>query len=247
MMTCCIVLTKETVVAEADDFQRMLDASAKIAEAVKAYPPDLQRAVYDDLMSAARGTPPIERRAGTDSTQDGPRRSGTTRHVEDVDEEKPDSAGTRGRSRRPTKTAATRKARPKQVAAVRDYNFWPKGKDSFPAFAEEKQPPSNHHKNLLVVYWFDQIAEEAAISVGHVLAAYKVGGWRAPADPDNSLQVTASQKHWLDTSDMKAIKTTHAGRVIVEHELPAAAKPDAGQRKVVKKTVKRIAKKAAAK
>jgi hypothetical protein len=45
--------------------------------------------------------------------------------------------------------------------------------------------------------------------------------------------VTASKSHWLDTGDMKAIKTTHGGRVAVEHDMPASK--TAGGRKAASK------------
>ena len=58
-----------------------------------------------------------------------------------------------------------------------------------------------------------------SVEVGHVLAAYSECDWKAPAIPDNSLMVTASAKDWLDTRNMKAIRTTHKGQNHVEYDM----------------------------
>jgi hypothetical protein len=68
----------------------------------------------------------------------------------------------------------------------------------------------------------EQVLELSDIGAGHVLAAYKACQWREPNAPDNSLQVTASTKDWIDTGDMKAIRTTSEGRNVVEHDMPIA-------------------------
>jgi hypothetical protein len=153
-----------------EDFQRLLEASAKIAEAVKAYPSDLQAKAYEDLMGAFRGIGPQmpsanEARVTSNTIGSGPSGdAGNTSNKETADG---------GRRRKAGKAATSRKGRSGQVAAERDINFWPEGRVSFPDFVAEKQPVSNDQRNLLAVYWFEQVAGEDAVSTGHVLAAYK--------------------------------------------------------------------------
>jgi hypothetical protein len=48
--------------------------------------------------------------------------------------------------------------------------------------------------------------------------------WRVPTDLVNSLRVTASRTHWIDTRSMKALKITPSGRNLVIHDLPAQPK-----------------------
>ncbi|MFH8221395.1 hypothetical protein ACH4C2_18420 [Streptomyces sp. NPDC018057] len=95
---------------------------------------------------------------------------------------------------------------------------------SFKEFIEEKQPATIDQKGLLAVYYFEQVLELDEIGVGHVMAAYKEAVWRNPRNPENALQVTSSRNHWLDTSNMRIIKTTQRGRDFVEHDMPAKKK-----------------------
>lgn len=216
-----------------EEFTRMLEAMPKIAEAVKGLPTDLQQSAFDRLMGALTGTAVAAQHvpsADDDAAQDESAASAQGRP-------------SRGRGKPRTSGAPRKKAKPKQIVATRDINFWPTGKTSFPDLVAQKLPATNFEKNLLIVWWFEENSEVAAVGVGEVLAGYKAASWRAPADPENSLQVTASSKHWLDTSDMKAIKTTHGGRNYVEHDMPATQKVTA--KKMVKKATKKTGTKAA--
>ena len=83
-----------------------------------------------------------------------------------------------------------------------------------------KEPANFNERNLALVYYFEVCLGITSIEVDHVLAAYDECGWKPPAQPDNSLAVTASKKNWLDTSDLKAIRLTHSGRNAVEYDMP---------------------------
>ena len=105
--------------------------------------------------------------------------------------------------------------------AAKDINFWPTDKQSLPDFAAEKQTTIIHEKNLVVVYYLEEVLGISPIDVSQVLAGYQACGWKAPADPDNSLSVTASKKGWLNTSDRKALSVTHKGRQAVLFDMPS--------------------------
>jgi hypothetical protein len=120
----------------------------------------------------------------------------------------------------PPKTTARRRRPGRKWEPVRNIDFYPEGKQSLPDFAAEKQPTNADQRNLLAVWWLEQVAEMKNIGVGQVLAAYKACGWREPAHPANALQVTASRQSWIDTKDMTAIETTPQGRNLVQHQLP---------------------------
>lgn len=204
-----------------EDLDRLLAVTAKIAEAVQAFPPEVRQAAYDDMMAAYNGAPLRPVAIPKPSTAPEVEQDGVDAEATDEEIAAPAT------SRRPRNAAkaSSRKAKPKQITPVRDFNFWPDGKQSFPAFVEEKQPANLNEKNLAAVYWLEQVAEVEGIGTGHVLAAFKAAKWREAAHPDTALQVTASRKHWIDTRDMKAITTTHGGRVFVDHEMPGTKTP----------------------
>jgi hypothetical protein len=211
-----------------DAFGQLLDAMPRIAEAVNAFTSeDNQRAALDALVRAiglpdrpsAPGVlpaepllsvvrPPEDDEAG-DGEQDDAAGSGQDAHPE-------------ARQRRTRKVAAK-----KSWSRVKDVNFRPEGKQSLREFAKAKGPANFHEKNLVIVYYLEVHLEIVSVEVGHVLAAYDECGWRSPSNPDNSLAVTASKKHWLDTSDLKAIRTTHSGRNAVEFDMPTKAQKSA--------------------
>ncbi len=126
------------------------------------------------------------------------------------------------RQRRSRKPSAKR-----SWTRVKDINFRPAGKMPLRDFAAEKDPRNNHERNVVAVYYLETVVEISGIEVGHVLAAYSECGWKAPAIPDNSLMVTASTKGWLDTANMKMIRTTLSGQNFIEYDMPArkASKP----------------------
>jgi hypothetical protein len=120
------------------------------------------------------------------------------------------------------KTSSRRRRTARKAEPVRDIDFRPEGKQAFKDLVEEKSPTTIDQKNVLAVFWLEQVAGIGGIGAGHVMAAYKDRNWREPADSVNSLQATASREHWIDTKDMKAIVTTPSGRNQVIHEMPMA-------------------------
>jgi len=125
--------------------------------------------------------------------------------------ETPPTKPSNGRQRRKAKKSWPRE---------RDIDFRPVGKVSLRDFVAEKLPVTLYEKNLVAVYYMERILEIPSISVGHVLAAYAACSWKPPSDPENSLQQVSSHKDWLDTSDMKAIRTVHVGSTYVEYDMP---------------------------
>lgn len=57
------------------------------------------------------------------------------------------------------------------------------------------------------------------IDSNHVYTCFKIMKWRSPSGLENTLKVTASQKGWLDTRNLKDIKTTTHGENLIEHNL----------------------------
>jgi len=210
-----------------DSFDRLLDAMPRIAEAVNTFSSEKnQRAALDALVraigltdagaaAALPASPPIPIHLPADETGQDDAAGVSTDLVTEtssVPAETPKSNGTSASKRR---RSPARKWEP-----VRDINFRPADKQSFKDLVAEKQPATIDQKNIIAVWWLEQIAEIKEIGVGHVMAAYKECAWREPSYPDNALQVTASREHWLDTKNMKAILTTPSGRNFVQFDMP---------------------------
>jgi hypothetical protein len=193
------------------EFEQMLEAMPKIADAVSGLPQELQSRAFEELLASLQG-----RKVSRDETPRPPENP-----AEDPDEAADDAPGPETPTTRRQKAKANGKRSPRRHwTAVRNIDFRPQGKVAFSDLAAEKSPTSIDQKNLLAVYWLEQVAEISEVGVGHVLAAYKVQNWREPAQPDTQLRNTASAKHWLDTANMKSITTTPTGRNIVEHDMP---------------------------
>ncbi|WP_157539182.1 hypothetical protein [Micromonospora sp. NBRC 110037] len=206
------------------DFQRLLEVMPKIAEAVKDLPDGLKERAYEDLISSFNGVPsprpaPMEALPASQQTNE----AGSVTEAEEETDVEP--AATGGRSRKAKKATAPRKATGRRSwTPVRDIDFRPSGKQAFRDLVAEKNPTTIHQKNLLAVYWLEQVYELSEIGVGHVLAAYKECTWREPGHPNTALRNTAFLNSWIDTSSMKAIKTTPRGRNTVEHDMPITTK-----------------------
>jgi hypothetical protein len=208
-----------------DKFDRLLEEMAKIAEAINAFKSEeVQRNAFDALIRALDvGDNEDDLAQSTGAEKDGQAATSDPGLATDATEDRRNGG-------RPTASARAQGARTRRAAtkksytAVKDINFRPQGQVALRDFAEQKAPGSLREKNLLIVYYFEQILNLDGITVGHVLAGYRECGWRSAADPDNSLRVTSSRTGWIDTSDMKSIRTTHPGRNTVEHDMPKSRK-----------------------
>jgi hypothetical protein len=194
-----------------EEFDRMLQAMPKIAEAVKKFPVELQQSAFDQLVGALAGGVAEQRQPPDGATETGAQEGVAS--VEPTDK----AEGRRKRRRQDNRAKIPRAtgAR-KQWSPERNIDFWPKDKQTFPAFVEEKKPTSFHQKNLVAVFWLEQVASYTDVNVGRVLAAYKAVDWKEPSRPDNSLQLTAHKENWIDTNDMSAIRTTPGGRNMIK-------------------------------
>ena len=200
--------------ARIESFTELLDAMPRIAEAANAFKSEEnQRSVLAVLLRALGlpDQPSIAVGAGLSV-------------VPPLADHQADSGGEAGHAQDGQAGAARRRSRKsagkKSWARVHDINFRPAGKEALGDFAASKAPVSFYEKNLVIVYYLEDILEIAPISVGHVLAGYQECGWKSPSDPENSITKTASRKGWLDTSDRTAIRLVHGGRNTVEHDKP---------------------------
>lgn len=214
----------DRTIDQPDKFDRLLDAMPRIGEAFSS--PKTQRAALDALVRSL-GVP--ERGATAIPSATNPKDAeehglSVVPPLGDVAEEQEISeaqtAAEAGEARPARKARVRKPAAKKSFSRVKDINFRPEDKVSLRDFAAEKSPSNFHEKSLITVYYLEEFLEVEAIEIGHLLAAYDECGWKSPSDPENSVAVTASRKNWLDTSDRKAIKTTHSGRNAVQYDMP---------------------------
>lgn len=189
-------------------FDALLKQMPRIAEAVKAFPEAVQPQAFEMLMAEARGeASPPPRTPSAKKTKRPARR--------------PASGGTQGVGKA---TARARRPAARKPSWMRNYDLTPKGKKSLKAFVEEKQPKTNHDRNVISAYYLKEVLDEAAVTVDHIFTCYKDQGWREPGDVANSLSLTSHRKGFIDTSNLDNIELTARGRNHVEQDLPAKAK-----------------------
>ena len=120
-------------------------------------------------------------------------------------------------TRKTTKTKTT-------PSIVKNLNLKPDGEESFKEFADSKKPSTNMEKCVVSVHYLANILQETQVDTNHVYTCFKEQGWRIPSDLNHSLRETASEKGWLDPSNMSKIKLTPHGENLIEHDLPKAKK-----------------------
>lgn len=130
--------------------------------------------------------------------------------------------------KRPRGGAKPRKAKTSRKRSsptrLKDLNLRPRGEKSFIDFVGEKQPQTDHERKLVSVYYLERVLELEGVTVDHVYSCVKELNWKVPSNLVNSLQLTATRKAWLDTSDMSSIRVAVPGENYVEQDLPRASK-----------------------
>lgn len=118
------------------------------------------------------------------------------------------------------KSRAKKKAKSKSsLTILKNVNLNPSGNKSFKEFAKEKEPETYHEKNVVAIYFLKNILSLNGLNPNHVFTCYKDTGWPIPADLYTKLAATASEKGWLDTSNMADIQLTPHGENFVDHDL----------------------------
>lgn len=119
----------------------------------------------------------------------------------------------------PKKTRGATKGNNPSIA--KDLDLRPKGKQGLREFYEQYNAKSNFEKNLIFVYWLQEVAGLTGISQDHIFTCYRnIRGVKAPAALYQSLVDTSKRKGWLDTTDTDDVKVTIPGVNHLEHDLP---------------------------
>lgn len=195
-----------------DKFDRLLDALPKIAEAVNQFQSaQVQEQAFEALVRALGLAESSDAAPLSPSPDDS--------MTDELNGDAGEVETKNGTTAPPARRRRRRSSAP--VSAERDIDFRPKDKQAFRDFVAEKEPKTQDEKNVVAVFYLEEILKLPSISAGRVLAAYRECKWKEPTNLANSLAATASRKHWLDTSNLAAIRTTAPGRNQVEHDMPS--------------------------
>jgi hypothetical protein len=87
-------------------------------------------------------------------------------------------------------------------------------------FTDAKLPITNEERNLVFVYYLQEILELDVVTSNHIFTCYKEVHIRVPINIENSLQITANQHKWITIFPDGRLRITREGRKYVEHKLP---------------------------
>lgn len=99
-----------------------------------------------------------------------------------------------------------------------DFDFIPSGQKSLKDYFNEFQSKTNYDRNLIFVYYLQEILSTSNISTDHIYSCYRSLGLKIPSFPQ-SLIDTSAHKGWLTTSNTNDIKVTRTGMNYILHEM----------------------------
>lgn len=95
------------------------------------------------------------------------------------------------------------------------------GAESLRDFYNKYEASSNLERNLVFVYYLQNLKEIESININHVFTCYRnIPDLKAPGNLKQSIFDTGFKKGWLDTSSMESITVPISGINHLEHDLP---------------------------
>ena len=98
------------------------------------------------------------------------------------------------------------------------------GRPSLVEFMDAKFPITNEERNLVFLHYLQNVVGLKSITADHIFTCYKAVNIRNPLNIENSLEQTASQRHWLKIDKSGHLTLTAAGKNYVENQLPKKTK-----------------------
>ena len=179
------------------------------------------RAIYEEFKAQFLGE-----QAADDKTKPTRRRRTTSTRKKSKVEPKPSEAQV---ATTPTKTTPVVESPPKRhkPAPAPTYTYV---KDlelgstpdhpSLVEFMDSKLPITNEELNLVFLYYLQHTIKHKSITADDVYTCYRKANIRAPINLENSLQLTAKQRDWINIGDNGHMSVTAAGKRYVENQLP---------------------------
>lgn len=99
-----------------------------------------------------------------------------------------------------------------------DFDFNPTNQKSLKDYFNEFEPKTNYERNLIFVYYLQEILSTSNISTDHIYSCYRNLGLKIPSFPQTLID-TNVHKGWLTTSDTNDIKVTRTGMNYILHEM----------------------------
>lgn len=94
------------------------------------------------------------------------------------------------------------------------------GHASLVEFMDSKLPITNEERNLVFLYYLQQILKVKPITIDHIFTCYRQAKIRAPLNLENSLRHTAEQHGWIKLNQNGNMTLSPEGKLYVEKQLP---------------------------
>lgn len=106
--------------------------------------------------------------------------------------------------------SVAKKTKSGQPNYLTEFDFAPNNEISLKEFSSKNNTTSNMEKNVLFVYYLQEILKIDDISIDHIYSCYRHIGLKIPSFPQ-TLVDTKKRKSWIDTAHMNDIKITRVG------------------------------------
>jgi len=100
-----------------------------------------------------------------------------------------------------------------------DLDFLPSGEESLDDFYKKFKVVSNQERNLIFIYYLQEVMKEPAITISHVFSCYKHLRLKIPSFPQ-TLTDTKHLKGWIETANFNELRVTRNGSNYLEHDKP---------------------------
>lgn len=107
----------------------------------------------------------------------------------------------------------------KDLTYLTEFDFRPSNNEALKDFFGKYKTSSNFEKNLVFIYYLQEVLKVSEITVDHVYSCYRYLNLKIPS-LIQSLIDTKKAKGWIDTSDTNDMKVTRTGINFLEHEMP---------------------------
>lgn len=109
-----------------------------------------------------------------------------------------------------TKSISSKTVKP--LKKLNNINFNPEGLESLESFYKNHVNSNDHERNLLFVYYLQEILKIEKISLSHIYTCYDVLELRISESFPQAVRNTKSKKGWIETEDTSNITLTVKGK-----------------------------------
>jgi hypothetical protein len=99
----------------------------------------------------------------------------------------------------------------KPLKRLSNINFFPDGKTSLGDFFNKYTPSSDNERNLIFVYYLQEIIGISGITLDHIYTCYDALDLRISENLPQTIRNTKSKKGWIETEDTNNIRITVKG------------------------------------